>query len=329
MSFDYLGQRALDSIKNTLRFQNEAITNLYQEYDQDSFASKNFLKSIETMFNCITKSQGKIVVCGIGKSYKIANKLVATLNSLSIQSSLLHPSEALHGDLGMINENKDCMIMITASGNTPELINLLPHISNTVPIILLTCNEQSILANHNQVSSLLLVHLPQHLNEDSIHGLPAPTVSTSLSLILADSTILALSELIEDDLIKRRKLFSKKHPGGNIGSKLNQEFGTEKSSTISLLSLGLSQTSSVSSDDESNIFMTAETKPAVKILTHDEVMNIQELTLLQYITIYKYLTIDQTELTMDCNKIKQLYSAYYETGQDWNKFKWELMRGFS
>ncbi|RLV91295.1 putative phosphosugar isomerase [Spathaspora sp. JA1] len=341
MSFDYLGQRALDSIRNTLRFQNEAINNLYQHYDQqDSFTSTNFLKSIETLYNCIHSSQGKIIVCGIGKSYKIANKLVATLQSLSIQSALLHPSEALHGDLGMIDQSKDCIIMITASGNTPELINLLPHISNVVPIVLLTCNESSILANHNQVSSLLLVNLPSHLNEDSIHGLPAPTVSTSLSLILADSTILALSELLEDDLIKRRKLFSKKHPGGNIGSKLTQEFdnNTEKSSTISLLSLGqqISQSASLSSDDESNIYINqitptpiAPTKPRMKSLTHDEVINIQELTLLKYITLYEYLTIEQTQLIIACNKVRQLYQEYDQQNKDWNIFKWDLMRGFS
>ena len=82
------------------------------------------------MYNTIVANNGKIVITGVGKSYKLGLKLVATLNSLSIQSSSLHPTEALHGDLGLIDQNRDCLIMVTSSGNTPELIQLLPHLSS-------------------------------------------------------------------------------------------------------------------------------------------------------------------------------------------------------
>ncbi|CAK9441390.1 uncharacterized protein LODBEIA_P52580 [Lodderomyces beijingensis] len=215
-----LAQSALASIKNTLKLENEAVTHLRQQYQIDEFSISNLMHSLSIMLKSY-QNGGKIVICGIGKSYKLALKLVATLTSLCIPSCNLHPSEALHGDLGMINEGVDCLIMLTSSGNTPELINLLPHLSPDLPIILLTCSRVSKLSTSDQVKSLILAELAHTHNEESIHGLPAPTVSTTLSLILADSVILALSELIEANLVKRRRQFGLKHPGGSIGASLN------------------------------------------------------------------------------------------------------------
>ncbi|EDK46431.1 hypothetical protein LELG_04612 [Lodderomyces elongisporus NRRL YB-4239] len=225
-------QSSLNSITNTLRLENEAVNNLYNQYQTDEFSITNLLDSIALMFKTYQR-KGKIIICGIGKSHKLATKLTATLNSLSISSCNLHPSEALHGDLGMINESLDCLIMLTSSGNTPELLNLLPHLSTDLPIILLTCNKVSKLSKSGRIRSLIYAELlPMH-NEEAIHGLPAPTVSTTLSLILADSVILALSELIENDLFKRRKLFGLKHPGGSIGLSLNKGGGGGGSSSSS------------------------------------------------------------------------------------------------
>ncbi|KAK6465403.1 Polysialic acid capsule expression protein [Scheffersomyces coipomensis] len=219
--FEDLSLIALDSIRNTLRYQNDAVNHLYLQYQTDKFSQTNLLESLQILFKTNYINKGKIVISGIGKSFKIANKLVATLNSLSIHASTLHPSEALHGDLGLIDESKDCLILLTASGNTTELLQLLPHLSSSLPIVLLTCNRNSKLSSHPQINSLLYTELPNYLNEESIHGLPAPTVSTTLSLILADATILALSEMIERDLLKRKKQFSMKHPGGSIGNALS------------------------------------------------------------------------------------------------------------
>ncbi|KAI3406665.2 hypothetical protein KGF56_000511 [Candida oxycetoniae] len=238
-------QTALSSITNTLKLENEAVKHLYNQYQTDEFSINNLVESLSIMFKTFQKN-GKIIISGIGKSYKLALKLVATLNSLSISSSNLHPSEALHGDLGLINDSVDCLIMLTSSGNTPELINLLPHLSQDLPIILLTCNKISKLSTSGRIKSLIFAELLPTHNEESIHGIPAPTVSTTLSLILADSVILALSELIENDLYKRRKLFGLKHPGGSIGVKLSSATSPTVSSlpsevgsfsTTSLLSL--------------------------------------------------------------------------------------------
>lgn len=223
-------QSSLNSITNTLRLENEAVNNLYNQYQTDEFSITNLLDSIALMFKTYQR-KGKIIICGIGKSHKLATKLTATLNSLSISSCNLHPSEALHGDLGMINESLDCLIMLTSSGNTPELLNLLPHLSTDLPIILLTCNKVSKLSKSGRIRSLIYAELLPLHNEEAIHGLPAPTVSTTLSLILADSVILALSELIENDLFKRRKLFGLKHPGGSIGLSLNKGGGGGSSSS--------------------------------------------------------------------------------------------------
>lgn len=211
---------ALASVSETLSNQSEALQNLHQQFESSKFSQNQLFTSLDILYDTIIGCNGKIVVSGIGKSYKIATKLVATLNSLSIQSYILHPSEALHGDLGVLREN-DCLLLLTASGNTPELIQLLPHVSKKIPIILLTCSKDSKLSNNPQVKSLLYAELPAHLKEDNIHGIPAPTVSTTLSLALADATILALSEMIENDLLKRKIMFAKSHPGGSIGSDLS------------------------------------------------------------------------------------------------------------
>lgn len=217
--YERRAEKALISINRTLNGQSEAMINMVEQYKSPGFSQVHLANSLEILYQTVIRG-GKVVISGIGKSYKISTKLVATLNSLSIQSTVLHPAEGLHGDLGILRDN-DTIIFVTASGNTPELLQLLPHISLSIPIILLTCTKTSKLSVHPQIKSLLYAELPPHLNEVAIHGLPAPTVSATLSLVLADATILALSEMIEEDASRRKILFSMKHPGGSIGA----EFG--------------------------------------------------------------------------------------------------------
>lgn len=213
-------KQGFDSILKSLDHHSQGMNNLLSQYQNDEFSQQQLLKSLKTLHDTIKVNHGKIIICGIGKSFKIATKLVATLNSLSINSSILHPSEALHGDLGIIDMNRDCLIFLTSSGNTPELINLLPHLNDNLSIILLTCNKFSKLSKMDKISSLIYVDLPSHLSEQEIHGLPAPTISTSLSLVLADCLILALSEMLQQDYLVKKTMFSKVHPGGSIGESL-------------------------------------------------------------------------------------------------------------
>lgn len=225
---------ALQSVKATLSRESDALRNLASHYVENIDTQLDMINSIGLLYDAHSRG-GKVVCCGIGKSYKIATKTVATLKSLTINADELHPAEALHGDLGLLREN-DCIIFFTASGNTPELIQLLPHISPNIPIVLLTCSKDSKLARHPQITSLLYADLPEHLKEAVIHGIPAPTVSAMLSLVLADAVALALGEMVENDHMKRKKTFSMKHPGGSIGSDLshlNDNFTRSHSSSSS------------------------------------------------------------------------------------------------
>lgn len=216
MSHDFLRRKALTSIQSTLESQSTALSAVCSQYSNDEVTHEQTKESLRTLFTTI-KNGGKIIFCGVGKSFKIANKLLATANSLSIHATVLHPTEALHGDLGIVKP-RDSMIMISASGNTPELINLIPHIPFNIPIILLTCNRLCKLLPY--LSLMLLVDLPSYLTEERIHGLPAPTVTTTLSLAIGDATIIALLEILEEDLHLRRRLFSERHPGGSIGANM-------------------------------------------------------------------------------------------------------------
>ena len=352
MEYERLSKAALLSVTNTLTSQSEALSHLEKLYRTSNYVQLNLLNSLELMLQTTLKG-GKLVICGIGKSLKIGNKMVATLNSLSIQASSLHPSEALHGDLGIIRDC-DCLIFITASGNTPELINLLPHIPKSVPIILLTCSKSSKLSLSPQVKSLLYAELPSHLNEEAIHGLPAPTVSTTLSLALADATVLALSEILEDD--------------GAIGaslSHLNEFFQAEGqqreavSSTVSSSSLlSLNQilkslrfsdrdgsanftiASSNSSDDgtwdQDGLARSVKKQDCSKIttLTDIEILTISESRLLKTITLFDFIVKKgSTSMVISSPEVKKLYLEHFaqveEISSDlWTTFTKQLGESF-
>lgn len=317
-------EKGLASVVRTIHSQSQAVNNLTHQYNTDEFSKLNLVKSLDILLTTNIKG-GKIVVCGVGKSYKIGTKLSATLNSLSIQSIPLHPTEALHGDLGILTD-KDCILMLTASGNTPELLGLLPHISVKIPIVLVTCAKESKLSQQPQIKALLYTELPHHLKEDTIHGVPAPTVSATLSLILSDSVILALAEIIEDDVMVRKKQFSIKHPGGSIGANLShlndttvsesmmKSFTRDVSSNSSFLSLDQirNDLNSTSSDDEE----PRGHELAVKIgkasphrIWRSALVDIDEVTFLRNITLYDYwvLTTDDAQLAADCQQLKNAY----------------------
>jgi D-arabinose 5-phosphate isomerase GutQ len=327
-------QNATNSVQNTLRFENDAVSNLSSQYQNDEYSISNIIQSIFIMYNSVVANNGKIVITGVGKSYKLGLKLVATLNSLSIHASGLHPTDALHGDLGMINQEKDCLIMVTASGNTPELMELLPHFSTSLPIILLTCSRKSKLSEHSQITSLILAELLACHKEELIHGIPAPTVSFTLSLVLADAVILALLELIESDVAKRKKLFGCKHPGGSIGANLNNlatsatNNTTTTTATVSTnssmlsLNLAMSSTSSYTSSEAR--------EESIKDITYKDLLMLQELPLLQWIVKYdtiKLIEHDGKVSFLSCEFIQNLYKRY--DGSNWDKFKWELIRKFT
>ncbi|WP_454781188.1 KpsF/GutQ family sugar-phosphate isomerase [Legionella sp. WA2022007384] len=178
----------------------QAVFELTQRIDN------RFEKACELLLSC----NGRIVVTGMGKSGHIANKIAATLSSTGSPSFFMHPGEASHGDLGMITR-QDTVIAISHSGNTLELVTLLPLLKRLeVPLITLTGNSESTLAKAADVN--LDVSIKQ---EACPLGL-APTTSTTVALVMGDALAIALLQargFSEED-------FALSHPGGSLGKRL-------------------------------------------------------------------------------------------------------------
>lgn len=156
----------------------------------------------------IMGAQGKLVFTGMGKSGIIARKLAATYSSTGVPSFFVHPGEAYHGDLGMI-EAQDVIFAFSNSGETTELINLLKY-SRTKKIIGVSQSHESALAQY------ATVHLECKVDKEICPLNLAPTTSTTAALVMGDaicSTIMELSNFSEDD-------FAQFHPGGALGRNL-------------------------------------------------------------------------------------------------------------
>jgi arabinose-5-phosphate isomerase len=153
---------------------------------------------------------GRVIVCGMGKSGHVAGKIAATLASTGTPSFFLHAAEASHGDIGMITR-EDVLLAISNSGETAEVLLLIPHLSRLgVPIIGVTGNAKSNLAR------AATVHLDVSVEEEACPLNLAPTASTTATLALGDALAVALLEargFTSQD-------FARSHPGGALGRKL-------------------------------------------------------------------------------------------------------------
>ena len=186
--------------KEVIKLQSESIRNLVELVD------KNF----ETAINLILDSKGRVVVTGIGKSAIIANKIVATLNSTGTPSIFMHAADAIHGDLGIIKKD-DVIICISKSGNTPEIMDLVPFLKMTKnPLIAITGDINSSLAKNSSVV------LNSHVDIEICPNNLAPTNSTTAQLVIGDAiaaTLVKIKGFTSND-------FAKFHPGGSLGKKL-------------------------------------------------------------------------------------------------------------
>ena len=178
----------------------QAVQSLYTRID------KKFVAACNTLFNC----EGRVVVLGVGKSGHIAKKIAATLASTGTPSFYVHPSEASHGDMGMITI-QDVVLAISYSGETPEIINILPTIKRlNIHLVALTGKMHSTLARI--ANPAIDVSVEQ---EACPLGL-APTASTTATLVMGDAIAIALLEVrgfTADD-------FARIHPGGSLGRRL-------------------------------------------------------------------------------------------------------------
>lgn len=167
----------------------------------------------ETFLNildCITNCSGKVIITGMGKPGHIAGKLAATFSSLGTSSFRLHPAEAMHGDLGMVGEN-DIVIAISFSGESDEIVNILPNIKLIgATIIGITGNPNSTLAKHADIVQVL-----PKFEEACNLGL-APTSSTTSVLCYGDALAVVASKIYGFQEVD----FGKFHPAGSLGKKL-------------------------------------------------------------------------------------------------------------
>ena len=194
-------QSILSTAKQTIDLERDAIANLSQLLTDD------FANAVSLIYN----SKGRVIITGIGKSAIIANKIVATLNSTGTPSVFMHAADAIHGDLGLILED-DVVICISKSGNTPEIMVLVPFIKNAHnTLIAITGNNSSFLAQ--QADFILNAYVAQEACPNNL----APTTSTTAQLVIGDALAICLSEMKgfkEND-------FAKFHPGGSLGKKLH------------------------------------------------------------------------------------------------------------
>jgi len=194
-NFDYIA-----SARRTIGLERDAVDSLLQRLNS------HFEKACETLLACT----GRIVVTGMGKSGHIGRKLAATLASTGTPAFFVHPGEASHGDMGMITP-QDVVIALSNSGNTAEVVTLLPLIKRMgVPLISITGNPESTMAQ------AAVANLDTAVEQEACPLNLAPTSSTTTALVMGDALAIALLEArgfsAED--------FAFSHPGGSLGRRL-------------------------------------------------------------------------------------------------------------
>jgi len=186
--------------RNILKIEADAITSLIDRINE------SFIQAIEIMYSCT----GKVVVTGMGKSGIIGKKIAATLASTGTPAFYLNPAEGSHGDVGAVSKG-DVVIAISNSGDTEELIRILPTLKRMdIKIISMTGSPQSVLAKASDVS------LDVTVKEEACPMGLAPTASTTAALAMGD----ALAVTLLNKRGFRKEDFAFFHPGGNLGRRL-------------------------------------------------------------------------------------------------------------
>ena len=190
----------LEIAKAVVQTEADSILMLKDRIDQ------TFNDACQLMLSC----QGKVILIGMGKSGHIAKKIAATLASTGTPSFYVHPGEAGHGDLGMVND-KDVVIIISYSGESDEIITLLPSIKRlNIAVISMTGNSSSTIAEESDV------HLDVSVDQEACPHNLTPTSSTTVALVMGDAiaiTLLNARGFTPED-------FAKSHPSGALGRRL-------------------------------------------------------------------------------------------------------------
>jgi arabinose-5-phosphate isomerase len=202
---DKVNEHYIQIAKDTLDIESQGIHQLLDKFSDEAFQGL-FTHAIHLLLEC----QGRIVVSGIGKSGHIANKIAATFASTGTPAFFVHPAEASHGDLGMV-QKEDVFLALSYSGETAELLTIVPLIKRMgAKLIAMTGNPNSKLAE------LADVHLDVSVSKEACPLNLAPTTSTTVSLVMGDALALVLldaNNFSTDD-------FARSHPGGSLGKRL-------------------------------------------------------------------------------------------------------------
>ena len=195
-----MNKSVIEIAKTVIKKEAEAILELKNRINE------NFDGVCHLLANC----KGKVILTGMGKSGHIAKKIASTLSSTGTASFYIHPGEAGHGDFGMITNN-DVVIMISYSGESDEMISLLPGINNmNVPIVSMTGNSKSTISLSSQF------HLDVSVEKEACPNNLAPTSSTTAAMVMGDAIAIALiniNNFSSDD-------FAISHPSGTLGRRL-------------------------------------------------------------------------------------------------------------
>jgi arabinose-5-phosphate isomerase len=190
----------LEYLKRVFQQEIETLVNVKDSLDGA------YTEAVEVLFRC----SGKVVVAGVGKSGHIAQKIASTMVSTGTPAFFLHPSDAMHGDVGIINTG-DVLLVISKSGESEELISILNYVRNIgVPAISITANPTSALQRNSDL--VLLTPIGQEACPLNL----APTSSTTAALVVGDALAMALMKLRDF----KPEDFAQFHPGGQLGKRL-------------------------------------------------------------------------------------------------------------
>jgi len=177
----------------------------------------NFIKAIDIIHHHVHKKKGKLITSGMGKAGQIAHNIATTFSSTGTPAIFLHPSEAQHGDLGILQEN-DVLLAVSNSGKTREIIELIDLKDNlfpAIPVIVITGNNNSPLAE--RADCFITTGAPAEVCPLGL----TPTTSTTVFTVIGDALVVLMMERIgfnEND-------YAKRHHGGYLGAKLRKNSG--------------------------------------------------------------------------------------------------------
>ena len=272
-----MGKSLIEIAKAVIQTEADSVLLLKNRIDQ----------KFDEICHLIRSCKGKVILIGMGKSGHIARKIASTLASTGTPSFYLHPGEAGHGDLGMINSN-DVAIMISYSGESDEIISLLPGINRiNVPIISMTGNINSTIAMKSEF------HIDVSVNQEACPNNLAPTSSTTAALVMGDA--IAVSLMSENSFTSED--FAMSHPSGSLGRRLLTLVSSVMKSGIDIPIVSketlLIDSLLVMTEKSLGMVLIAEDEKLIGIFTDGDLRRAIETNVnFQELTIHKVMTTD-------------------------------------